>query len=100
MTSGNAHKTLALALGAGTGRHSLTVGLSAAILIAGWLVNGFAPLVDATDWLKYLSLFYYYEGQDPLANGLDLGGLVVLGAVTVLLAVLAVAGFERRDLRA
>ena len=95
---GLASGALALALGAGTGRHALTVGASAAFLIAGWLINGFAPLTGATDWLKYLSLFYYYNGHDPLSNGLDLGGIVVLGAVTILLAAVAVTGMDRRDL--
>jgi ABC-2 type transport system permease protein len=97
---GLASGALALALGAGTGRRSLAVGVSAVILIAGWLINGFAPLVDATDWLKYLSLFYYYNGHDPLSNGLDVGGVVVLAAFTLLLATVALVGFDRRDLRA
>jgi ABC-2 type transport system permease protein len=96
---GLASGALALALGAGTGRHSLTVGASAGVLIAGWLVNGFAPIVGATDWLKYLSLFYYYTGHDPLSRGIDPGGIVILATLTVLLAALAVVGFERRDLR-
>jgi ABC-2 type transport system permease protein len=97
---GLASGALALALGAGTGRRSLAVGVSAVILIAGWLVNGFAPLVNATDWLKYLSLFYYYNGHDPLSNGLDVGGVVVLAAFTLLLATVALVGLDRRDLRA
>ena len=43
----------------------------------GFLLNGFAPLVDALDWLKYLSLFYYYEGHDPIGNGIDTGDIAV-----------------------
>jgi ABC-2 type transport system permease protein len=96
---GLAGGALALALGAGTGHHALTLGASAAILIAGWLINGFAPLIDTTDWLKYLSLFYYYNGHDPLSNGLDLGGIVVLAALTLLFAAVAIIGVDRRDLR-
>jgi ABC-2 type transport system permease protein len=97
---GFASGALALAFGAGIGSHALAVGASAAILIGGWLVNGFAPLVGATDWLKYLSLFYYYDGHDPLRNGVDLGGIVVLAALTLVLAAIAVVGIDRRDLRA
>jgi ABC-2 type transport system permease protein len=97
---GLASGALALALGASTGRPSLTVGVSAAVLIAGWLINGFAPLVDATDWLKYLSLFYYYNGHDPLSNGLQLGGIIVLAASTLVLVAVALVGIDRRDLRA
>ena len=66
----------------------------------GFLINGFAPLVDGLDWLKYLSPFYYYAGHDPIANGVDVGDLVVLGAATIVLTVVAVGGLRRRDLRA
>jgi ABC-2 type transport system permease protein len=91
---------LALAIGAGTGRRSLANGLAAGIVILGWLVNSFAPLVAAIAWLKYLTLFYYYAGHDPLAHGVAVPGLAVLGLVTVALTVMAIVGFERRDLRA
>jgi ABC-2 type transport system permease protein len=90
---------VALALGAGTGRRTLATGVAAGVGVLGWLINGFAPLVGALDWLKYLSPFYYYTGHDPLTQGIDVGDLVVLGAVAVLLTALAAAAFERRDLR-
>ena len=91
---------VAIALGAGTGRRSLASGGAAAVAIIGWLINGFAPLVGAIAWLKYLSLFYWYGGHDPLSRGLDVGGLIVLGALALLLTALGMAGLERRDLRA
>jgi len=97
---GLATGAFALALGAGTGRRSLATGIAAAVAILGWLVNSFAPLVDAIAWLKYLSLFYYYAGQDPIARGVDVTGIAVLGLVTLVLVAVAVVGFERRDLRA
>ena len=90
---------VALAIGAGTGRRTLTTGVAAGVGVLGWLINGFAPLVSALDWLKYLSPFYYYAGHDPLTQGIDVGDLVVLGAVAVSLTVVAMAAFERRDLR-
>jgi ABC-2 type transport system permease protein len=55
--------------------------------------------VDAIDWLKYLSVFYYYEGHDPIGHGVDAGDLAVLGAATLVLIALAVVGMRRRDLR-
>jgi ABC-2 type transport system permease protein len=97
---GFATGALGIAFGAGTGRRSLATGAAAAIAIVGWLINSFAPLVGAIAWLKYLSLFYYYAGRDPLARGVDPIGIVVLGAVTLLLTMLATVIFERRDLRA
>jgi beta-exotoxin I transport system permease protein len=97
---GLAAGALALAIGAGTGSRSLANALAAGIVILGWLINSFAPLVGATAWLRYLTLFYYYAGHDPLARGVGLSGLVVLGLLTLALTGAAVVGFERRDLRA
>ena len=68
--------------------------------ILGWLINSFAPLVSAIDWLKYLSLFYYYAGHDPLTQGVDITGVIVLGVVSLVLTALGMVGIERRDLRA
>jgi ABC-2 type transport system permease protein len=97
---GLASGSVALALAAGTGRKSLANGGAAAVAVLGWLVNSFAPLVHAVSWLKYLSLFHYYAGHDPLARGVGGSGLVVLGLVTLALTTAAMLGFERRDLRA
>ena len=97
---GLATGSVALALGAGTGRRSLANGGAAAVAILGWLVNSFAPLVHAIAWLKYVSLFHYYAGHDPLARGVGVSGLIVLGLVTLVLTAAAMIGFGRRDLLA
>jgi beta-exotoxin I transport system permease protein len=97
---GLATGAVALALGAGTGRRSLATGAAAAVGIGGWLINSFAPLVSALDWLKYISPFYYYAGHDPLTQGVDVAGLIVLGVVSLVLTALGMVGIARRDLRA
>jgi ABC-2 type transport system permease protein len=96
---GVAAAALALALGAGTGRRSVAAGGAAAVIVTMWLVNGFAPLVDGLSWLKYLTVFHYYEDPDPLTKGLQPGGMAVLAAVAVALVACGVAAFARRDLR-
>jgi beta-exotoxin I transport system permease protein len=90
---------LALALAASTGRRAVAAGGAAAFALLGFLVNGFAPLVDALAWLKYFSLFYYYEGHDPIANGIDTADLAVLAVATLALIAVAVVGIRHRDLR-
>jgi beta-exotoxin I transport system permease protein len=97
---GFATGSVAIALGAGTGRRSLATGVGSAVGIFGWLVNSLAPLVSDISWLKYLAPYYYYAGHDPLTRGPDIPGLVVLGALTLLLTTVAMVGIERRDLRA
>ncbi len=97
---GFATGAVAIAVGAGTGRRSLATGVAAAVGVVGWLINSFAPLVGAIAWLKYLSPFYYYAGHDPLTQGVDLTGVIVLGVASLLLTGLGMVGIERRDLRA
>ena len=94
---GLAFGALALALGGVTGRRSVAAGGSAAVAVAMYLVNGLAPVV--ADWLQYLTFFHYYEGNEPLRDGVDPGHLAVLGVVTVVLLGVAAAGFRDRDLR-
>jgi ABC-2 type transport system permease protein len=90
---------VALAVAGLTGRRALATGSAAAFALLGFLLNGLAPLVAAIEWLKYLSVFYYYEGHDPIGNGVDPGDLAVLGAATLALTALAVVGLRQRDLR-
>jgi ABC-2 type transport system permease protein len=91
---------LALALAAATGRKAVASGGAAGFALLGFLINGFAPLVDGAEWLKYLSPFYYYAGSDPIAHGVDLGDLAILAAVSLVLIAGALVGMTRRDLRA
>jgi ABC-2 type transport system permease protein len=91
---------LALALGAGTGRRALSNGVAAAVGIAGWLIYGFAPLVGGLDWLKYLSLFYYYAHHDPLTRGVGVVDILVLAAFSAVTTIVAMVAIGRRDLRA
>ena len=96
---GAASGAVALALAGATGRRALARGGAAAFALLGYLVNGFAPLVSAIAWLKYVSPFYYYAHGDPLTEGADARGLVVLGLFAVVLTGVAVAAMRRRDLR-
>jgi len=91
---------LALLLAAVTGRRAVAFGGAAAYGVFSFLVNGFAPLVGALDWLKYTSAFHFYADNDPIANGIDVGDLAVLALVTAALTAAAAVGFGRRDLRA
>jgi len=90
---------VALAVAGLTGRRALAVGSAAAVALLGFLANGLAPLVAAIEWFKYLSVFYYYEGHDPIGNGVDASDLAVLAAATLVLTALAVVGLRQRDLR-
>jgi ABC-2 type transport system permease protein len=91
---------IALAVAVGTGRRALATGVAAAVGVSGWLINGFAALVTAIAWLKYLSPFYYYAGHDPLTQGVDIVDLTVLGVLALALTAVAMLRIQHRDLRA
>jgi beta-exotoxin I transport system permease protein len=90
---------VALALAAASGRKGVAIAVAAGYGVAGFLVNGFAPVVDAIEWLKYLSPFYYYESSDPITGGIDLGAVAIMLAATAALTAAAAILIGRRDLR-
>ncbi len=89
---------LALALGAITGRRSLTVGLAAALSAAAFFVNGLAPLVDQLGWAQQLSPYFWLQEPNPLANGFAWSWLALSAGVSVGLFVVALIAFNNRDI--
>lgn len=96
---GFATGALALALAGASGRRAVATAGAGGFALLGFLVNGFAPLVDPLAWLEYLSPFYYYEEHDPIAHGVEVADLAVLAAAALALTALAVVGLRRRDIR-
>jgi ABC-2 type transport system permease protein len=78
---------LALAVGAATGRHSLAVGVPAALAVAAYVLHAVSLLVSGVDPWQELSPVHQAIADGPLGAGLPssylwlvLGTLVVLGA--------------------
>jgi len=93
------HGFLAMAIGAWTGRGAVASATSAGVMIVSLFATGLLPLVEGFEGLAKIFPWYYYEGGDPLLNGVDWGHLSVLLAGSVILGGLAVYGVNRRDLR-
>ncbi len=90
---------LALAIGAATGNRDTAVGATAGILALSFFAVGLLPLVPELEGLRAAFPWHYFDGSDPVNNGIAWGHLLVLiGASAALLAV-AIAGLNRRDLR-
>ena len=96
---GLAFGALALALGCVRGSRGLSMGVTSALAVAAYFMNALAPLPEALEPSQKLSPFYYYIGSDPLTNGLDPVHTAVLIAMVVVALVVALIGFERRDLQ-
>jgi len=90
--------TIALFVGAASGKRGLAVGLSAALAVAAYVVNSLAPLVSGLEPLQKLTPIYHYTASDPLRNGLEASHVAVLAGIALVATVLAVAAFDRRDI--
>jgi ABC-2 type transport system permease protein len=91
---------IALAVSAGSGRRGLATGVAAGAAAGSWLVDLLVPAVEAISWLQYLSPMHYYLDPEPMMNGLDLAGSLVLAGIALGSFVAAIILFERRDLAA
>ncbi|RFU41664.1 ABC transporter permease [Actinomadura logoneensis] len=89
---------LGTALGAATGRPRATVfGVTAAIGVASYALNGFAPQIGA-DGLRYATPFHYYIGTHPLTEGFQPLPILTMAAATAVLLAVGAWRFDRRDL--
>ena len=89
---------VAIAVGAATGSPAAARGVAALVVVASYLINALAQVTSALRPARPLSPYYLVLGNEPLAHGLRL-----VGAVSVLAAVAAIAAaggilFTRRDL--
>jgi ABC-2 type transport system permease protein len=90
---------LALAIGAWTGSTGSASGYSAGLLIVSYFAAGVLPLVGSLDWLARFFPWFYFNGSDPLNNGIDPVHVAVLVGSSLVLTGLAFIGFSRRDIR-
>ncbi|QBI55679.1 ABC transporter permease subunit [Streptomonospora litoralis] len=94
---GLCYGTLALAVGAVTGRRVYAIGGAAVLAVVGYLGNTFALQQDELEWMRFLSPFYYALDPEPLRNGIDPAFTAVLVGIPLVLAGLGLARFARRD---
>ncbi|MBB6173062.1 ABC-2 type transport system permease protein [Nocardiopsis mwathae] len=90
--------SVALAVGAATGRRSYALGGAVLLAAIGYLGNTFALQVEELEWMRFLSPFYYGFDPNPLVNGFDPAYAAVLVAVPVVLVALGLGAFTRRDI--
>jgi ABC-2 type transport system permease protein len=89
--------TVAYAVGAATGRRVLGLAAGAGLAVAAYMADAIGPLVGA-DWVTAVSPWSWYLAEDPLANGIDPVGYVLLAALAGVAAALGLLRIERRDL--
>lgn len=92
--------SLALALGGLRSGRGFGAGVAVVVALVSYFTNTFANLVDQLKDINRLNPYYYYIASNPLVNGIDLGHAAVLVALSVVLLLIALFSFQRRDLAA
>ena len=90
---------LALAIGAVSGNRDTATGATSGILVLSFFAVGLLPLVQGLEDLRKAFPWYYFDGSEPVYNGIAWGHLAALTSASVALLAVAVVGFSRRDLR-
>lgn len=90
--------SVGFAAGAVTGRRAIAMAVGAGLAVAAYVANALAGLLDNGAWLEWISPFAWYLGNDPLVEGLSVGGASALVALAVVSLAVALVSFERRDL--
>jgi len=89
--------TLALFLGCLRGNRGMSLGISAALAVATYLLNSLGAMVETLKHYRFLSPFYHHVDPNPLLNGLSLDHTLVLAGVVVVLFLASIPVFNRRD---
>jgi ABC-2 type transport system permease protein len=92
------HASLAFAAGAALSGRSRAIAVPVVVAVAGYIAFGLVNSGVATI-LRFVTPWWWYMSRNILASGLSPEAVVVPLALSVVLAALGVAAFERRDLR-
>ncbi len=87
-----------LSLGALTGKSGLSTGMASAIGVVSYLLDSMAEIVSGLEAFRPVSVFQYYGGGEVLSSGIKFGDVGILLAAALVLVVLGVYGFQRRDI--
>ena len=93
------HAGLAVAIAGVTGRPGLVQGIGLVIALVGYLVAALFPLSEPLDPWRVISPWEWALGGDPLVNAAEPWRFVALGVPAVILALIGILAFDRRDIR-
>jgi ABC-2 type transport system permease protein len=79
-------------------RRGAAAGISAGLAAITFLMNTLAPISDLPKAVQQVSPWYYYNGSGVLLSGLEIGNSLLLLGLIVLFVIVALFGFQRRDI--
>ncbi|MFZ0493709.1 MAG: ABC transporter permease subunit [Acidimicrobiia bacterium] len=87
------------AVGAATGRRAAGLGAGAAVIVFGFVANGLLPQIRGFEWTRTLSPYHWLVDGRPLANGLQIGHVMLMAGLTIVLVAAGTWFFDRRDVQ-
>lgn len=90
---------LALAVGAATGSRAFALGFGSGLAVTGYVVSTLARVVDSLKPLRPFTVWRWYDGHQPLTDGIDPADTSVLIVLAVIVVVIGIVAFEWRDVR-
>lgn len=91
------HGQLSMAAGAASGRKGVALGVGWGVALGGYLLNVLSGIDASLSWLRWMSPLNYATVSEPLANGVPVEYLVLLGALAIATGATLVL-FRRHDL--
>ncbi|MFN3699704.1 MAG: ABC transporter permease subunit [Dictyoglomus sp.] len=91
--------SFAFAIGCITGNKGKSVAISSVVAIISYLINALSNMISAIEKYRFLSLFYYYAGENPLKKGIYLPHLFVIILVILILLIISLIFFQKRDIK-
>jgi len=76
----------------------IPLGVGAGLAVAGFILNGLAPLVEGLKPYRVLTIYYLFSASKPFSTGFDWLYTSILLAGSLLFLGLALITFERRDI--
>lgn len=93
-----AYGVVAYAIGTGTGKKGLAIGVSSAYAFLSFFISSLAPSVKALQPFEKLSIFYWYNTPQPVVVGMDWSNVLIIVVFIVVFALVGLFGFLRRDI--
>jgi ABC-2 type transport system permease protein len=94
-----AFASIAFCVGAATGASGMATGVAASIAVAGLVIEGLAEQVHVLRAARAASPWHWMLASDPLEHGFTWQSIGLPIIVSVVLTVIGIAVFARRDMR-
>lgn len=91
--------TIVFGIGLATGKRGVTMGLGAIVAVGSFILTTFAKSVEWLQPYEKMSLFHYFPATEIAKGSVDLKNVIVLVTITLVMFIIGLIFFRRRDVR-